>query len=69
MYVTNGYISEQALTEIAPFLDAANVDVKAFSDSFYKKISGARLEPVLETCKRITKPECPYCGRSINIQL
>ncbi|MDI6885107.1 MAG: AmmeMemoRadiSam system radical SAM enzyme [archaeon] len=53
VYVTNGYMSEEALTEIAPFLDAANVDVKAFSDSFYRKISGARLEPVLETCKRM----------------
>nr|QNO53225.1 hypothetical protein HNLOENAD_00025 [Methanosarcinales archaeon ANME-1 ERB6] len=51
--MTNGYISEDALNEIAPFLDAANVDVKAFSDSFYKKISSARLEPVLETCKRM----------------
>jgi pyruvate formate lyase activating enzyme len=53
VYVTNGYISEEALNEIAPFLDAANVDVKAFSDSFYKKISGAKLEPVLETCERM----------------
>jgi len=53
IYVTNGYISEDALNEIAPFLDAANVDVKAFSDSFYKKISGAKLEPVLETCERM----------------
>jgi pyruvate formate lyase activating enzyme len=53
VYVTNGYISEDALNEIAPFLDAANVDVKAFSDSFYKKISGAKLEPVLETCERM----------------
>ena len=53
VYVTNGYISEEALNEIAPFLDAVNVDVKAFSDSFYKRVCGARLEPVLETCKRV----------------
>jgi pyruvate formate lyase activating enzyme len=53
VYVTNGYISEDALNEISPFLDAANVDVKAFSDDFYKKISGARLEPVLDTCRRM----------------
>lgn len=53
VYVTNGYISEEALNEIAPFLDAANVDVKAFNDSFYKRISGTRLEPVLETCERM----------------
>ena len=53
VYVTNGYISEDALNEIAPFLDAANVDVKAFNESFYKRISGTRLEPVLETCERM----------------
>ncbi len=53
VYVTNGYISESALNEIAPFLDAASVDVKAFSDSFYKRVCGARLEPVLATCERM----------------
>ncbi len=55
VYVTNGYISAEALDEISPFLDAANVDVKAFSDSFYKRVCGARLEPVLETCKRMLR--------------
>ncbi len=53
VYVTNGYISEAALNEIAPFLDAANVDVKAFSEDFYHKICGAKLKPVLETCERM----------------
>jgi pyruvate formate lyase activating enzyme len=53
VYVTNGYISEDALNEISPFLDAANVDVKAFSEDFYKNISGAKLEPVLDTCRRM----------------
>ncbi len=53
VYVTNGYMSEAALDEIAPVLDAASVDVKAFSDSFYKRVCGARLEPVLETCERM----------------
>lgn len=53
VYVTNGYLSEVALDELAPFLDAANVDVKAFSESFYHNVSGARLQPVLETCERM----------------
>jgi pyruvate formate lyase activating enzyme len=53
VYVTNGYISEDALDKIAPYLDAANVDVKAFTDGFYKRVSNAKLEPVLRTCERM----------------
>jgi pyruvate formate lyase activating enzyme len=49
--VTNGYMSGEALEEIAPFMDAANVDLKSFSDDFYKKYCGGRLAPVLETIK------------------
>lgn len=55
VYVTNGYMSEFALEEISPYLDAANVDVKAFREEFYKKICGATLEPVLRTCELIKK--------------
>jgi len=51
VYVTNGYINESPLREIAPHLDAANVDVKGFTEKFYKEISGARLQPVLDACK------------------
>jgi pyruvate formate lyase activating enzyme len=52
VYVTNGYISLEALQELAPWLDAANVDVKAFSDDFYKRICGVpSLQPVLDACK------------------
>jgi len=50
-YVSNGYISEDALKDISPYLDAMNIDVKAFNDDFYKKICKARLEPVLKTCE------------------
>ncbi|MGD2092139.1 MAG: AmmeMemoRadiSam system radical SAM enzyme [Candidatus Aminicenantes bacterium] len=49
--VTNGYISSQGLEMIAPYMDGANVDLKAFTDHFYKKYCGARLEPVLDTIK------------------
>jgi len=49
-YVTNGYISKDALKDISPYLDAMNIDVKAFNDDFYKKICKAHLEPVLNTC-------------------
>jgi len=51
VFVTNGYITEDALREIAPYLDAANVDLKSFSDEFYRKVCGARLQPVLDSIK------------------
>ena len=51
VFVTNGYINEEPLKEIAPYLDAANVDIKAMDDEFYRKITKARLEPVLKAAK------------------
>lgn len=48
VYVTNGYMSEEALEQIGPHLDAANVDLKGMSDKFYRQLCNARLEPVLE---------------------
>jgi pyruvate formate lyase activating enzyme len=52
-FVTNGYMTEEALRTIHPYLDAANVDLKAFKDETYKKVCGARLEHVLETIVRM----------------
>ncbi|MBC7130355.1 AmmeMemoRadiSam system radical SAM enzyme [Candidatus Bathyarchaeota archaeon] len=52
IFVSNGYIGEEALEAIAPYLDADNIDLKSFSDQFYRKVCGARLEPVLETIRR-----------------
>lgn len=49
VFVTNGYMTPEALKQIAPYLDGANVDLKSFSDDFYKTQCGARLEPVKET--------------------
>ena len=51
VFVTNGYITPEALREIAPYLDAANIDLKSFSDKFYRENCGARLEPVLDSIK------------------
>ncbi len=48
-FITNGYINEKPLEMIAPFLDAANIDLKSFSDDFYTKICGAKLQPVLDS--------------------
>jgi len=46
--VTNGYITPEALDAIAPFLHAANIDLKGFSPDFYARVVGARLEEVLD---------------------
>jgi pyruvate formate lyase activating enzyme len=51
VFVSNGYITPEALQEISPYLDAANIDLKSFSDSFYKKSCGARLQPVLDSIR------------------
>jgi len=50
-FVTNGFMTPQCLEVIKPFLDAANVDLKFFSDDSYKKICGGRLQPVLDSIK------------------
>jgi pyruvate formate lyase activating enzyme len=55
VFVTNGFMTEESLAAIAPWLDAANVDLKAFSESFYSKQCGARLSPVLGTLERMKK--------------
>ena len=47
--VTAGYIHEAPRREFYAKMDAANVDLKAFSDEFYFKLTGARLQPVLDT--------------------
>jgi len=49
--VTNGFVQGEPLAEILPFIDAANIDLKALDDEFYKKICKGRLEPVLKTIK------------------
>jgi pyruvate formate lyase activating enzyme len=49
--VTAGYICEEPRAEFYRHLDAANVDLKAFTERFYYKLTGAHLEPVLETLK------------------
>lgn len=47
VFVTNGFIALDPLREIAPYLSAANVDLKSFRENYYKKLCGARLQPVL----------------------
>lgn len=54
-WVSNGFMSKEALELIAPYLDAANVDLKSFDDEFYQKNCGARLQPILETLRLMKK--------------
>lgn len=54
-WVTNGFLSKEVLELVAPYLDAANVDLKGFSDEFYIKNCRGRLQPVLDTLKRMKK--------------
>jgi len=49
IFVTNGYISREALATIAPCLDAANIDLKGFSEGFYRDYVHARLSEVLDS--------------------
>ncbi len=53
-FVTNGYMSEEALRMIAPYLDACNVDLKG-DDEFYKNLCTARQEPVLSSIRLMKK--------------
>jgi len=51
IFVTNGYISKDALEEFSPYLDGVNIDLKGMSKSFYKHVCGAKLQPVLDNIK------------------
>ncbi len=55
VWVSNGYMTNETINEIAPYLDAINVDLKGFTEKFYTEVCGARLEPVLENLKEIKK--------------
>ena len=52
-FVSNGFLTPLAVETIAPFLDAINVDLKAFRDETYRRVMKARLEPVLECLKAL----------------
>ena len=47
--VTAGYVCQEPLANLLPYLDAANIDLKSFSDDIYQRVSGGHLQPVLDT--------------------
>ncbi len=53
--VSNGFINQDPLNEILPLIDGFNIDLKAFSDSFYRNITKGRLDPIKNTLKAIKK--------------
>lgn len=55
--VTNGYIATEAIDDIYPHIDAANIDLKAFRDTFYRKITLSKISPVLDAIIKIRSLE------------
>ena len=55
VFVSNGYITPEALETISPVLHGANIDLKGFSDLFYRKVCGAKLQPVLDSIRLYKK--------------
>ena len=55
VFVTNGYMTAEALDAIRPYLDAANVDLKGYNEAKYRKVCGGKLEPVKETIRRMNE--------------
>lgn len=53
--VSNGYVNSKPLSEMTQFIDAFNIDLKAFNNTFYRKLTGADLEPVKSILKQIAK--------------
>jgi pyruvate formate lyase activating enzyme len=62
VFVTNGYITPEALAEIGPYLQAANIDLKGFSKDFYRRVCGASLDGVLDSIRL-------HCSLGIWIEL
>jgi len=51
--VSNGYVNREPLNAILEFIDAFNIDLKAFNNNFYRKLTGADVEPVKNSLKQI----------------
>jgi pyruvate formate lyase activating enzyme len=55
VFVTNGFMTQEALETIADYLDACNVDLKSFNNDFYKEVCHGRLKPVLDSIRSMKK--------------
>lgn len=59
--VTNGYITKEPMSELLPYIDAMNIDLKAFTNDYYRKLCGGSLEPVKETIA--------LCAKSCHVEV
>ena len=55
IFVTNGFMTEEMIQAIHPYLDGANIDLKSFRDDYYKKVCKGRLSPVLKSIETMKK--------------
>ncbi|MCK9220647.1 MAG: AmmeMemoRadiSam system radical SAM enzyme [Bacteroidales bacterium] len=62
LFISNGYINEKPLEDLAGYLDAANIDLKSFSEETYRKLNRGSLQPVLNTLKLLKR-----CGVWVEI--
>jgi pyruvate formate lyase activating enzyme len=53
VFVSNGYMTSQAINKISPYLDACNIDLKSFREDFYSKFCKAHLNPVKDSIKKL----------------
>lgn len=63
--VSAAYVRKEALLTLLPFIDAANIDIKAYSDDFYHKNCGASLQPVLDAVRLFR--DFPICLEITNL--
>lgn len=59
--VTNGYVQAEPLAELIPFIDAVNIDLKAYTDGFYQNLCGGTLNPVLDAIR--------YCVNRTHVEI
>jgi len=55
VWVSNGYMTKETIDTISPYLDAINIDLKFFDNDIYLKITGAKLQPILDSLKYFKK--------------
>lgn len=53
--VTNGFVNSEPLEELLPYIDALNIDIKSLRQDFHDELTGGKVEPVLETCRRAAR--------------
>ncbi len=56
-FITNGFMTKEAIDMMQPYLDAANIDLKSYSEKFYHTVCGGRLKPVLENIEYMKKKD------------